>query len=184
MDKKPIKYHGEIIEMDFDETYEKFERFLYAKVRNVATPHYEELLQLARIALWQSYNGYDASRGFAFTTYLSWLIDRKILCYWRTQGKKIKPLSLDVEMANGSGDTFTLGDTTAAETPDIDAFIAVRQTLAAMNNTDRRLLVMHFAGYTQVDIGAVFNYSQPHTARKIKRAKAAFKQIYMGGGML
>lgn len=183
--KKPIIYQGEIVNLSFDEVYEKFDRLVYSIVLKMCRGdhEFEDILQAARIGLWDAYKTYDVSKGFTFTTYAGRIAEQKVKLFWRSRRAKkndrLKTVSFDRHAYGPNDSTVTYLELLPAELPDYDTVIDVRKTLSRMDMRRRTALVAYFVnGIPQEEIGRNFGVRQAQANRIIKKAKAEFKIMY------
>lgn len=161
------------------------EKYIYSichKYDNFFT--FEERFQIAWVGATKAIRTFDITKGFKFTTYLSFVVKNELLLNRRAAICKLflEPknhdagmytvisLESDVKTKNGS-DGSRLYDEVIAKT-DVEYLIK-----SCKKDIDKKIIKYLYDGYTQQEIADILNRSQPAIARRITRLRNKNKRL-------
>ena len=134
-------------------------------------------------------NTFDASKGFAFTTYAYRCILNKMFMYQRhVRAKYSLDTSInDVAFVSNNGDALSYEDMLESE----DEFVKIeeRETIdelfksmeiayKSFNDNERKIIKYMLEGHKQREISELTGLSQPQVSRYLKKMKSKIKRIY------
>lgn len=170
--------------------YENLVYYVYTKNMDKLIPYYkDEYVSEGFEGLIFAANTFDASKGFAFTTYAYRCILNKMFMYQRhVHAKYSLDTSInDVAFVSNSGDTLSYEDMLESE----DEFVKIeeRETMneifksmeiayKSFNDNERKIIKYMLEGHRQREISELTGLSQPQVSRYLKRMKSKIKQIY------
>jgi RNA polymerase sigma factor (sigma-70 family) len=156
-----------------------------------------DLFQEGSCGLIQAVDRFDASKGFAFSTYGVRYIDGYILTY-KNKDCNIRPVRVgsgyeraevySLDFAKSVGDCSGLQVTYKNSTSDCGTFtegvisnIEVGEALERLNGKDRQIVRMIMGGYTQREIGERMGIDQSVVSRKLKYIRERVEKYYIDG---
>lgn len=180
--KKCILVKDQLIELTFDEVYQKFQGLTWklfkswrpkipAKIEN------DDIIQEIRIALWDAYSKYDASKGAAFTTYATLVINSM---FWHmTRDINIKKRkaylseeSLNAKIKDTDFKTEIIDNIEAGRfEDDLITKIRIEESLELLNERDKTIITMITAGISQTQIAKHLGKSQAEISRLNQKIK-------------
>jgi|GEM_PF-6401090 len=183
-DKKEI----EIKEMDINEIYEQF-GFQVKKIAHGfknSNESLEDLIQIGNIGLIKAFNAYKLDTGNCFTTLVAIIVQNEMLMQMRKEKKTLKTINLEYSLATDSeGNEITILDVISG--PNIcettilknDEIKELESCLNKLEPHNKRLLLLHFNGVSQRDIGKEFGFAQSYISRLIKKQLKILRTKYI-----
>lgn len=160
-----------------------------ALVANKRYMEYDDLLQIAREALWWVCNRFDESRGLKFSTFAVHVIMQRIKKHTMYKGHLVhiprdgrKPERAEL-MKKGIETSYFSDPIHTAEGRTIEDLMSARdnvaesikwlyleQLLATLTERERKIITMALLSKTQREIGEEIGVSQVHVSRTMKKA--------------
>lgn len=128
------------------------------------------------IGLCNAAMSYDAKKGFAFSTYAMKCMYNAYIQKIRDDNNKQRSfekdiLSLDKEMSNDCGDTWTLADIVSTPNSEPWQNIVSFRLSDILSEKELRICKMYYNGLSQKTIGEKEGCTQTHISRILKRAR-------------
>lgn len=191
---KDILIKNELRPMTFDEVYTQFENLLHNRVHKwrtyIETTTFideDDLLQIARIELWNAYMTYDASRGYKFITWACVRIDGALKRNYRDiyirkyhrKGAQVKGICSLQDVVISDDKPVCREDCIADENSEqfIDDY-CLQSSIKKLDKEYRDVIYQRFyKGMTTTAIGKANGYSQVKASRMVVRAVKRLKAI-------
>ena len=178
--------------MTFEEIYEKYKGLLHKKAYPWSQTYgFDEMYQVASIALWNAYEKYDSEAyPIPFMVVASKFIDYGLLAYhakhkpkFGNKTSQIKSMtSLQSTVFNGKGDELELGDLIGeAETysGEVVDRIVLDQLFKKFTKNMQQDILSYVNGYTFKELAKAGNKSSLTTAARMRGAFMRFRALYI-----
>lgn len=143
----------------------------------------EDVIQVGMIALWESIQNFDITKGTKFSTYACMHIQSVVAGYFRKQAAKCRVLP--------SGDTMIFLDeleyldgqeTKLSVLEDFNSNVVASIELKeffskCLSAVERMILTLKVCGYKQREIGEQVGYSQKQISRSLQQIKQKYLQF-------
>lgn len=166
--------------MTTEECFLEHRNYIYKKALSFYNPAYEveDVVAQAYLLFCKAYKTYDASKGFAFITYLSYTITNGIRQYFRDKNTLYYELLTndsknnnfehvdEIDMIADSVDHFS----DIYDNDFIDSYIATIKSNKRIKMSERNELILrlYLKGYKMVDIAKMFGVSHQRIDQIIK----------------
>jgi RNA polymerase sigma factor (sigma-70 family) len=184
--RKVIKIKGATLELNLEETFELFDKFLY----KFANEYYncgnsiDDLHQIAAIGLIKAFNKYDAANNVLFISYLGICIRNEILMNYRKNFKIKNEMSYDNII---TGDEFHQNTylSLLIDTTDYEEIIIKKFSVERIKRDSLKLKAQETIIYklfyeeelTQSQVATAMGLSQSYVSRKIKEINHILKRF-------
>lgn len=172
--KKIIIKTGVVKNINFEELLQLSNKVISFNIKRWANQfEYEELYQIATIAVWNAYKDYDINRGLCFSTVASRYIFNTISAEYRSRKRhNVRGSSLYEEFMEG----LIVEDTVAESINPIDEFETNMYIDQLLDTREKTVLKLLSENYTQKQIAAALNTVQCSISRILKRIKNKFEK--------
>ena len=153
----------------------------------------DEVYSLGFYGLYKAISRFDISKGYKFATYASRVIENEIRLFIRNNKKRMKDISLEVEIHDDyeGGSILTLSDMLDDPDKDIESNYVRKEEVEMLYRlkdylpaTDCEIVrLSFFHGLTQREIGARLGLSQSIVSRKLKQIYKKLKKEFMKQGI-
>ena len=132
----------------------------------------DDVVSEAEAALCKAASSYDAEKS-SFATYYAHVFNTQMLMAYRRENAVSRAAGLDALRLDApirDGEALTVGDTIADKERMEEKVIAldtVRRALEGMSERDRRIVQLHSAGLSQVQISARLGMTQSNVSRRL-----------------
>ena len=184
-------------ERDINTWVDVLEKYIYSichKYNNFFT--FEERFQIAWVGATKAIRTFDITKGFKFTTYLSFVVKNELLLNRRAAICKLflEPknhdagmytvisLESDVKTKNGSDDSIKIEDVLQDFGPRLYDEVIAKTDIeylikSCKKDIDKKIVKYLYQGYTQQEIANILNCAQPTIARRITRLRNKNKRL-------
>jgi len=189
--RKLIKMKDEIREMDCNEVYEQFKKYIFKTAWGFLKTgeDIDELVQSANVGLVKAFNSYKIETGNFFMTFLATVINNEILMYLRKVKKIKNERSLeDIIWINNDGHSVKQEDALSdekdyAETSIDDITIKELKTIISnLKPTQKKALnLFYFGEKNQYEVGEELEMSQSYISSLLRDSRKTLKNKYEKG---
>lgn len=138
----------------------------------------EDTFATGMVGLVKAVNGFDISKGFAFSTYATNVIRNEILMTFRKKKVDIA-FSLDDVLNLDNGECVSYADMTASNTQfedEIECTIALKQFFDNLSEKEKAVIILTSKkNMTQCDVAKKLGISQAQVSRIIKIARSKYE---------
>jgi RNA polymerase sporulation-specific sigma factor len=189
-ERKQIKFKDEIREMNCNEVYEQFKKFIFMKAHGFHNTgaNVEDLIQMGNVGLVKAFNSYKSESKNTFSTYLGIVVNNEILMNIRKLKKIRNEISFSAEIATDKcAGVLTISDIIKdpidyedlALKPIINADI--KKLLNELKPLSRKAIeLFYFKEISQYRISEELNYSQSYISRILMRSLKILRNKYEG----
>jgi RNA polymerase sigma factor (sigma-70 family) len=128
----------------------------------------EDIIQCGMLGLCKAAEKWDESKS-KFSTFALICIRSEIQMEFRKRAKHQGILSLDYELEDGEGGTFTFGDTIAGD-EDV-SYIDIGIDLNRLNEKERKIAELLLTGTSQLDIATQLGVSTATVCRTVRKIR-------------
>lgn len=144
----------------------------------------EDLISIGTIGLLQAAKTFDLSKNFAFSTYAITCIRNQILMVLRKVQCEKSTVSIDDEMLNPNGESFTLLEILGSEDKelrDLEDNCILLSALNGLPNKEKQIICLRYGLFgefpqTQKQVAKKLNISQSYLSRLEKKALAKLRR--------
>lgn len=185
--KRAIKVKGKIRMMTFEEVYEQYIPLLHNRTKRYRNHTlYDDIFQVARIALWKSFKAYERP-DCEFVTFAYNGINQEIYNYIRDYYKLLRKVSEnDIDTislyqqydSRISDNTFVkdmIPDDYNLE-KDMQLYFKARDILLSATKTQQKILLMIAEGYTHKEISQKLGMSRQWVSEQLRRLRSQFRK--------
>jgi RNA polymerase sigma factor (sigma-70 family) len=177
--------------MTFDEVYARYQPLLkkkaYAWSKNC---EYDEMFQLASIALWKAYEKYDSAlHPIAFGWFAGKFIDNALLAHYSKSRKCERPtsqvktiVSLHGVVYDNKGNETELQDLIGEDetfTHEVTENIVLDKIFKKIPPAQLQDVMNYLSGHSQSELASSNNTTQVSISRKLQQSFAKFKALYV-----
>jgi RNA polymerase sigma-70 factor, ECF subfamily len=134
----------------------------------------EDLTQDVFIQLWEKLSDFKGRS--AFRTWLHRIAVNIVFRHFRKNKRNL----LRVELTSPSGESIDLADQVYGNPRSLDDRIFISQVLSGLSSTDRKLVMLHTAGFKHREIARLLQISGSTSRSQLFRARAKIQKQYFG----
>ena len=134
----------------------------------------EDLTQDVFIQLWEKLSDFKGRS--AFRTWLHRIAVNIVFRHFRKNKRNL----LRVELTSPSGESIDISDRVYGNPRSLDDRIFISQVLSGLSSTDRKLVMLHTAGFKHKEIARLLQISGATSRSQLFRARAKIHRQYSG----
>jgi|SRR5690625_3407111 len=185
--KRAIKVKGKIRMMTFEEVHEQYTPLLHDRTKRYRNHTlYDDILQVARIALWKSFKAYERP-DCEFVTFAYNGINQEIYnflddyykFYRKVSESDIDTISLYQQYDSRRSDNTFVKDMIADDynlENDMLLYFRARDILLSVTRRQQEILLMIAEGYTQTDIACRLGVTKQAVNEHLRRLRSQFRK--------
>jgi RNA polymerase sigma factor (sigma-70 family) len=170
--------------LTFDQVYKQYGPLMKKKAYGWKRYEFDEMFQLASIALWEAFCKYDIEMSdISFGAFASKFIDNKLLSYYGRESNRARKITIVSYNAPVSeDDAAELGDLIGEDDPDIAEMvdkIVINDLMARLPQRQRIEVQRILDGFRRKEIVEITSQSKPIVSKRIKASLRRLKKIYV-----